>query len=65
MVVDQGRVIKDRPIGQGGIDHKRAIELMATLDWGGYFSGEWIDWEPYGEVLPRELATMKAYEAGL
>ncbi len=51
------------PIGTGGIDHARAIELLHGLPYEGYLSGEWINWGDAYEVhLPRELATMKSYE---
>lgn len=50
------------PIGEGAIDHHRAIELMLGVNYDGYISGEWIGWEPYQVHLPRELATMKRYE---
>jgi len=51
------------PIGQGDIDHVRAVQLLASLPYDGYLSGEWIGWEPYETHLPRELATMKGYES--
>lgn len=51
------------PIGEGFIDHKRAVQLLLTIPYEGYLSGEWINWEdPYESHLPRELATMKGYE---
>lgn len=50
------------PIGDGIIDHRRAIELLKSISYDGYLSGEWINWEPYEIHLPRELATMKRYE---
>jgi sugar phosphate isomerase/epimerase len=51
------------PIGNGVIDHKRAIELLLAIPYEGYLSGEWINWsDPYEAHLPRELATMKNYE---
>jgi sugar phosphate isomerase/epimerase len=50
------------PIGQGEIDHRRAVQLLRDASYAGYLSGEWIDWEPYEQHLPRELAAMKAYE---
>ncbi|HOZ45616.1 MAG TPA: sugar phosphate isomerase/epimerase family protein [Candidatus Hydrogenedentes bacterium] len=50
------------PVGEGDIDHRRALELLDTLGYGGYVSGEWIDWEPYETHLPRELARLKAAE---
>jgi sugar phosphate isomerase/epimerase len=51
-----------RPIGTGGVDHGRAVELLQAMPYTGYLSGEWINWEPYEMHLPRELAAMKAYE---
>jgi len=50
------------PIGQGYVDHRRAVELLAGVDWPHYMSGEWIGWEPYDAHLPREIATMRGYE---
>jgi sugar phosphate isomerase/epimerase len=50
------------PIGEGEIDHRRAVQLLKTGAYGGYLSGEWIGWEPYETHLPRELATMKRYD---
>jgi sugar phosphate isomerase/epimerase len=53
------------PIGQGVYDHKRALDLLKRHAYGDFLSGEWIDWEPYETHLPRELATLKRYEAEL
>jgi len=51
------------PIGTGGYDHRRAIDLLLTIPYEGYISGEWIGWsDPYNIHLPRELATLKGYE---
>jgi len=51
------------PIGNGGIDHQRVVELLLAIPYEGYLSGEWINWsDPYEVHLPRELATMKSYE---
>ncbi len=62
----QGEKLQMVPIGEGAIDHKQAIRRMMELDdWNGTFSGEWIRWQPYDEHLPRELDTMKRYEAEL
>lgn len=52
-----------KPIGQGEIDHKRALELLKTLPYDGFISGEWINWSPWQEHLPRELAMLKDYES--
>ena len=51
------------PVGQGLIDHARAVALLLEAGYDGYLSGEWINWQPYDESLPRELAAMKALEA--
>jgi sugar phosphate isomerase/epimerase len=51
------------PIGQGDIDHRQAIALLKSVGYPGFISGEWIDWEPWQTHLPRELATLKRYEA--
>jgi sugar phosphate isomerase/epimerase len=53
------------PIGEGIVDHRRAIELLKSVDFDGFISGEWIKWEPYEQHLPRELATLRRYEAEL
>ena len=50
------------PIGEGGYDHKTAIELLRGCGYDGFISGEWINWEPYEKHLPRELETLKNYE---
>ena len=49
-------------IGTGIIDHRRAIELLLAMNYTGFLSGEWINWEDYRIHLPRELATLKKYE---
>ena len=49
------------PIGEGDIDHRRAVQLLHSVGYDGFLSGEWIGWEPYETHLPRELATMKRY----
>ncbi|MFH1008561.1 MAG: sugar phosphate isomerase/epimerase family protein [Candidatus Latescibacterota bacterium] len=50
------------PIGEGIVDHRRAIALLKTISFDGFLSGEWIDWESYAIHLPRELQTLKRYE---
>ena len=57
---EEGLVLK--PIGDGIVDHPRALELLLALGYEGFISGEWIKWEPYETHLPRELATLKQYE---
>jgi fatty-acyl-CoA synthase len=53
------------PIGEGNIDHNASVQVLAADGYSGYLSGEWINWEPWADHLPRELATMRAYEAAL
>ena len=53
------------PIGQGEIDHHRALELLLAINYEGFISGEWINWEAYKIHLPRELATLRRYEQEL
>ena len=60
-----GKGIEMTPIGQGIIDHRRLLELLASIQFDGYLSGEWINWEPYNVHLPREIATLKEYECQL
>lgn len=50
------------PIGTGEIDHRRAVELLMSIGYTGFLSGEWIGWEPWEAHLPRELAAMSDYE---
>jgi len=51
------------PIGQGDYDNRRVIELLLQANYDGFLSGEWINWEPYDQHLPREIAAMRALEA--
>ncbi len=50
------------PIGEGDFDHRRVVELLVGDGYDGYVCGEWINWEPAETHLPREIATLKAYE---
>ncbi len=52
-----------KPIGDGNIDHKAAVALLQGVQYDGFLSGEWIKWEPYDVHLPRELKTIKSFEA--
>lgn len=63
--IGTGDIDQMMPIGTGGIDHRRALQLLRGIDYQGYLSGEWIRWEPYEVHLPRELATLRKYEAEL
>lgn len=51
------------PIGEGIVDHRRALALLLRMGYTGYISGEWIKWQPWDQHLPRELALLKALEA--
>lgn len=51
------------PIGEGIVDHRRVVERLLAAGYTGFISGEWIGWEPYETHLPREVATMRRYEA--
>jgi sugar phosphate isomerase/epimerase len=48
------------PIGDGIIDHQRAMEILKEANYDGYLSGEWIGWEPHEIHLPREIEAMRA-----
>lgn len=50
------------PVGQGAYDHRRVLALLKSIDYPGYLSGEWINWEPAEVHLPRELQAMKQLE---
>ncbi len=52
-----------KPIGQGDIDHTRALERLVADGYDGYLSGEWIDWESYETHLPREREALRAIES--
>ena len=51
-------------IGARAVDHRAAMQLLRSIAYDGYLSGEWIGREPgYAEHLPRELATLRGYAA--
>ena len=54
-----------RSIGHGIIDHTVALDCLQRHGYTGYISGEWINWQPWEEHLPRELALLRAIEADL
>ena len=60
---ETGEKLQLMPIGEGMVDHRRAVQLLKGGGYDGWLSGEWIGWEPAEVHLPRELATMKGYEA--
>lgn len=61
--VKDGERVNLVPIGEGMVDHQRAVELLAGMGYADSLSGEWINWKPYDEFLGSELATMKSYES--
>jgi sugar phosphate isomerase/epimerase len=63
--IGTGDIDQMMPIGTGGIDHRRALQLLRSINYAGCISGEWIRWEPYEIHLPREIATLRKYEAEL
>jgi sugar phosphate isomerase/epimerase len=62
--VHDGHMIDNKlvflPIGSGRVDHATALVLLEDCGYGGFVSGEWIDWESYDTHLPREIAAMRA-----
>jgi sugar phosphate isomerase/epimerase len=54
--------LKMVPMGEGQIDHRAVIRVLKTINYPGFLSGEWINWEPADVHLPRELAVLKEYE---
>lgn len=61
--IGTGDIDQVMPIGTGGIDHRRALQLLKGIGYAGAISGEWIKWEPFDIHLPREIATLRKYEA--
>lgn len=54
-----------RPIGAGEVDHHRPLQLLREVGYGGFLSGEWLDWEPPEVHLPREIAALRRLEREL
>ena len=54
-----------RAIGTGELDSRLVLQLLQSIRYDGYLSGEWINWESHDIHLPRELAAMKRYEEEL
>ena len=48
------------PVGSGAVDHGAALRALRGCGYDGFVSGEWIDWEPYGIHLPREIEALKS-----
>jgi len=65
VAIGTGDIDRMLPIGTGGIDHRRALELLQKIEYSGFISGEWIRWEAWDIHLPREIATLRRFEAEL
>lgn len=52
-------------VGSGVIDHRRALELLHSIKYQEFISGEWIRWKPHADHLPQELRALKSLEAHL
>ena len=48
-------------IGQGEVPHDEAVRLLKSVNFDGHLSGEWINFGPAQEVLPKDLATLRRY----
>ncbi len=55
---------KFMPIDANIIDHKLALRELLSMDYDGWLSGEWIDWDRPG-YLTEERETMRRYEDAL
>lgn len=51
------------PMGSGEIDHALALRLLAGIGYEGAVSGEWINWQPAEEMLPREAAVLREFRS--
>jgi sugar phosphate isomerase/epimerase len=50
-------------MGEGDIPHQEAVALLASLDFQGHLSGEYINFLPPQEVLPHEARVLRRYLA--
>ena len=50
-------------MGQGQVDHQEAVRLLASINYEGALSGEWIECFDPGDILPRDAATLRQYLA--
>ena len=53
--------LKFLPIEGNVIDHRLAVGELMSMDYDGWLSGEWINWDRPG-YLTEELMTMRGYE---
>lgn len=50
-------------MGEGDIPHDEAFKLLASINFEGAMSGEWINFLPPEEVLPHDAQVMRGYRA--
>ncbi len=53
------------PMGTAALDHRLVLTALHGIGYAGYLSGEWIDFSPWQEHLPREISRLRRYEAEL
>ena len=51
-----------RPLGEGVLDHRQAVRLLAAAGYAGYLSGEWIGVEREA-YLPHDVRVLREYLA--
>jgi sugar phosphate isomerase/epimerase len=61
-VIDDAGKMGFVPIGDGRVNHRRALELLGAGGYDGFIRGEWIGWEPHEVHLPRELQRLRQIE---
>ena len=50
-------------MGEGMVPHDEAIKLLASIDYQGALSGEWIGAFEPEEILPHDAARLRGYIA--
>ncbi len=48
-------------MGEGDIPHDEAVKLLATIDFQGHLSGEYINFLPPEQLLPHEAQALRSY----
>ncbi|NCO32681.1 MAG: hypothetical protein AUJ92_14365 [Armatimonadetes bacterium CG2_30_59_28] len=57
---ENGNIVLTFP-GEGIVDHREAVQLLQTIGFDGHLSGEFINWLPPDEVLPKYAETLSGY----
>jgi sugar phosphate isomerase/epimerase len=47
--------------GEGDIPHDEAVRLLASINFQGALSGEWINFLPPEQILPQNADVMRRY----